>query len=327
MTRRSTAVAHLAVGLDGLNLLGFLAALGALVSLSRIWRDREIRLSWTLVTSGPGAGGWRPLLHIDPVVAQQEIVEALYAHVTNPESLSAFADVDANLRMSRAVFRSKAVSLRHDRRAADLLAALVCEAGTEDEVKPTPFRALSGAGHLNFLSTAQSLSDASRLQKSDIARALFQPWTYENTRLTFRWDPVDYRAYAGRARDPADDPIHPIRTEWGANRLAFEALVMFPMIWSGEAVGVRSNEFRWPLWSPAASVDTIRSLLAHPFLFRDTGANDLASMGVVLVASCQRFTSGQRNAYVNFSPSRIVWSVATFGGSEAHSEAKGGAYP
>ena len=304
----SVAGAHLAVGPDGLNLLGFLAGLGTLVALRRAWPDRTVRLSWTLPRRGLGAGGWRPLLHVQPSVSQEDIVDALYAQVTKAVSLTALGDVDDNLRISKAAFRSKAVSLQHDRTAADLLAALVAEAGAKDDLKPTPFRALTGAGHLKFLKTVRALSDPTRLRRVDIARALFQPWTYENIRLTFRWDPVDYRPFADRAYNPAEDLI---RTEWGANRLAFEALVLFPMVWNGEVVGVRSNEVRWPIWLPPASVETIRSLLAHPVLFLDSRAAELERLGVRLVASCRRFTWGQQNAYVNFTSPRIAWSSAT----------------
>jgi len=302
---------HLAIGPEGLNLLGFLTSLGTLVVLTRAWPERTVRLSWAMPRTGPGAGGWRPVFHVEPPVSESEIVEVVHAQVTDPRALEALEGLERNLRVSGAVLRERATTFwegRGDRRAADLLAALMAHVGSSQEVRPSPLRALTGAGHMHFLDTLRALSDPDRLSKDHVARALFQPWTYEDTRFTFRWDPSDFRPYALRARDPARDPVHPIRTEWGANRLAFEALVLFPMTWSGEAVGFRGQELRWPLWTPPAGADVVRSLLAHPALFephRQEAA--LQALGVAVVASARRFL-GERGAHVYFTPARIVWA-------------------
>lgn len=304
---------HLAVGPDGLNLLGFLASLGALAALTRAWPERAVRLSWTMPRSGPGAGGWRPVFHVEPPATQEEIVDTLYAQITDVHALEVLEGLDRNLRVSGAVLRERAAAFwedRGDRRSADLLAALMADGGSAEEVRVSPLRALTGAGHMHFVDTLRALSDPSRLSRDHVARALFRPWAYEDVRFTFRWDPSDFRPYALRARDPARDPVHPIRTEWGANRLGFEALVLFPMTWSGAAIGFRGRELRWPLWRPPASADVVRSVLAHPALFAPEGEAaglQLRALGVAAVVSARWFR-GERGAHVYFTPARVVWA-------------------
>jgi hypothetical protein len=197
---------------------------------------------------------------------------------------------------------------RANRRAADLVAALLAEkvGDKKEPVARSPLQALRGAGHQDFLETLRKLSAS--VQADHLRRALFEPWTYCDDKLTFRWDPVDYRPYALRARDPGADKIHPIRTEWGANRLAFEALIFFPQVWSRDpkTVGFIGNEeIRWPLWSAPASVSLVRSLLVQGDLLRRDPSR-LSRLGICAVVGARRFLSGK--GYVNFAPARIVWS-------------------
>jgi hypothetical protein len=302
---------HLAVGPDGLNLLGFLTAVGALVVLTRALPDRRVRLSWCVPQAGLGAGAWRPTLHVTPDLAEAEIVRTLHAELTRPDTIAAVQGLEPNLHVSGAVLRERATAFwegRGDRRAADLLTALLGDGGREEEVRRSPLQVLTGAGQMRFLETLEFLCDPEQLQPEHVARALFEPWTYQDTRFTFRWDPVDFRSWALRARNPSGDEIHPVRTEWGANRLGFEALALFPITGSGETVGFRHAELRWPLWRPPAGVDVIRSLLAHPALFRSDGAGDLRPLGVAAVVAARRFSGAKGHRY--FTAGRIAWGDA-----------------
>lgn len=303
---------HVAVGPDGTNLLGFLAAVGSLSLLSAAWPQRSVRLGWTMPPAGPGAGHWCPVLHMEPAVSRGQLVAALTKAVQTLEGLKALDGLDDNLRITRQELRqaqrTARSGARQDRRAADLLAALSIESQghSKDEVDRSPLQALTGAGHQDFLKTLRELSK--QIGEEHIHRALFQPWSYEDQQLTFRWDPADFRPYALRARNPSKDRVHPIRTEWGANRLAFEALALFCMVWGREpgCVGFRGEELRWPLWWDPVTLPVVRSLLSHPALFEDTPSR-LAGLGVCAVVSSRKFTSGK--GYVNFGPSRLVWTA------------------
>src|SRR5436309_11441770 len=62
---------HVALGPEGGNLLGFLASVGTLVTLTRAWPDRNIRMSWEQ------RGGWRPVWHVNGSSTDEDVIVAL----------------------------------------------------------------------------------------------------------------------------------------------------------------------------------------------------------------------------------------------------------
>jgi hypothetical protein len=72
----------------------------------------------------------------------------------------------------------------------------------------------------------------------------------------------------------------------GANRLAIEALPLFP---TGGA------EVWWPIWTDALELDTVASLLA--------AGKEPERPGVAQVYKSERFTEGK---YRNFSPAKAM---------------------
>jgi hypothetical protein len=102
-----------------------------------------------------------------------------------------------------------------------------------------------------------------------------------------------------RAVDPSGDPIKTMR---GANRLAIEALPLFPT--APQARRIRTTAFReidgeteiwWPIWTEALELATVASLLA--------AGTDHSRPGVAQVFRAKRFTEGK---YRNFTPSRAT---------------------
>ena len=93
--------------------------------------------------------------------------------------------------------------------------------------------------------------------------------------LSLRWDLLDEtRRYALQAVDPTNTRQNPIVTVRGANRMAIEALPLFPIMPS--AHGSRTTGFTridnvqvwtWPIWSRPIDMNVVRSLVAHPLLF------------------------------------------------------------
>lgn len=102
---------------------------------------------------------------------------------------------------------------------------------------------------------------------------------------------------------------------WGANRLALEALPLFPAHPKGKQLrttGFRErrpwDEFTWPLWGTPVTLDTIRSLVALREL-QDDNLNRpmLRAMGIEEVFRVQRVRIGMRaNFKVSFRPARAV---------------------
>jgi hypothetical protein len=293
-------------GLDGSNPLGFLAALGTLRTLDRQWPDRRPRLGWTA-----NAGRWTPELTLSTVTVETEVVTALRDALAGSLEHGAFTFAE-NLKVPAATFAAFARAAGRqarqggDRQPAEFAAAFACEAVTGDDgtVHDTGFRTMSGAGHQHFLAF---MADLVRGTTADhLHAALFAPWRYDERKLSLRWDPLDDRRYALRWQDPSQDVIRTVR---GANRLALEALPLFPVAPVGhglETTGFgrphgRGAHWTWPIWSTPIPADTCRSLLALEELQATRpDRSRLQAIGIVEVLRSERITVGK---FRNFTPS------------------------
>jgi len=308
-------------GLDGGNPLGFLAAIGTLRTASVAGTEGKPTLHWE-----QSEGGWRPLIRLPEAAEEAEWLESLNRVLQSMEDHPAFALAD-NLNLPVESFRRAASEAQRkasaaDRRYADFLAAFGNEA-TEAElngkktgiIADTAFRTMSGSGHQHFLGTMRTFARDTQIEH--LHKALFQPWIYDDPleKHTMRWDPIDDVRYALRWRNPSGDPSRKSEgSVWGANRLAIEALPMFPTAPVGgrlETTGFQHKRregvfWSWPIWSTPLTVDPLRSLLAlREFSAlgdtRSTGTkedersvrNRLHAMGVEEVMRCQRITQGK----------------------------------
>ena len=304
---------HMAVGPDGGNLLGFLSALGAFATLDQAWPERSVQMSWI-----QHRGAWHPVLHVVPDADEEAIVDALWSRLSMHPNPPGMDKLGEDLNVPPAVFsdfaREAALAAQPlNRRAADFAVAYGCEVTVDNgRIQDTALRTMSGAGHQHFLG---SMAELGRLTtRTDVFTALFQPWEYSDERPSMRWDPVDDRRYAYRADDPAKSRTYPIRTVRGANRLAVEALPLFPTAPNGRRLvttgftrieptsrGERTRWLiRWPIWRPALSLPVVRSLLTHPdIVVRELAVEKLRVMGVAEVFEAERLTEGQ---FRNFTP-------------------------
>jgi len=298
-------------GLHGENWLAFLAALGTLRVLTENESEASVRMRWV------DRGLWRPVIHHSRLRTADTLVEEIAQRVCGEGSINDAWSIGDDLTLDRADFRkcmqaegAKATPER--RSAADFLAAFgsdVFGSGTKKEqISDTEFRTMSGAGHQHFLGFMKELARVTT--SSDIRRALLQEWDYTDGRPSMRWDPTDYRPHALRSNDPSKDPI---RTMRGANRLAVEALPLFPTVASGRRVRTlgfqernRETEITWPIWTDAIDVATVFSLLAIEELQQVDPAESAVSLtrrGIAQVYRARRFTDGK---YRNFSPAKEV---------------------
>lgn len=314
------------VGLDGSNPLAFLAAIGTLRVLDLQLPRANVKLHWKT-----REGAWRPVISCAAVPFDQAtIVETLTEYLASPPQLPLLEEIGPDLTISGARLRhlgmeSLAASL-HDpegelrrRVSADYVVAFGCDAITADndpdsQIEDTAFRTMSGAGHQHFIKFMRDIiaaTDASHLRAS-----LFEPWTYNDSGrgLNLRWDPADDRRYALRWKNPSTDPNTTMR---GANRLAIEALPLFPTAPAQNALqttgftrrrrlGVR---WTWPIWTSSVNIDTCRSILQlaavqPPPPTEDATALDawragLERRGIAAVFQSQRITTGK---FRNFTP-------------------------
>jgi hypothetical protein len=301
-------------GLDGSNLLGFLAALGTFITLSESTEFEDVRLEWTL------SDGWRPRLLTSKPADREAVVAVLASRLSKPEAAQAFeipmasSVLAEDLTIEPADYRahtSKAAT-SNDRRLADFANAFGSESvsASNGYIADTAFRTMSGAGHQHFLGSMREL--VSCTETSHFEAALFSPWKYEDDRPTMRWDPEDDRRYALRWREPSGDKIRTVR---GANRLAIEGLRFFPVVSVGRQAmttgfrgkGASDTVFTWPMWEVPLRPDPVRSLVASAAL-QAAGRSDKGStrmllrrQGVVEIFQSRRLTLGK---YRSFSPAR-----------------------
>jgi hypothetical protein len=293
-------------GLDGSNLLGYLAALGTLRVLTGAKHDVQVRMSWEDI------GWWTPVVHHTVWSTKDELVASLAERLREPSGGNEAWNIGRDLTLKLAEYRALIESARHkadpgNRDLMDYLAAFGSEAYASGpqrgQMSDTEFRTMSGAGHQHFLGFMNEL--AIKTTVNHVRRALFEQWDYADDRPSLRWDPADYRPHALRAEDPSGDPI---RTMQGANRLAVEALPLFPTVPLARClatVGFSREEgetvVRWPIWTDQLDLGSVRSLLAMDL--READSLKLKARGVEQVFQAVRFTEGK---YRNFSPARAL---------------------
>ncbi len=296
-------------GLDGSNPLAFLAALGTLRLATLRWPEREVTLSWTKL------GAWRPVLSGVGVI-DQELCEALLQAPSAPVAL--FQSLGNNIKVPHDDFASFAIAAHEltvfaDRRAGDFAACFASEVCQDDKtgtVQYTNFCFITGSGHQHFLGSAKAL--VAIVTQEHLWDALFGRMAEDQKSNSFRWNPCDASEYALRWKDPSKDGSW---TSWGANRLAFEALPLYPVHPRGrdlETTGFhwanKRSQYSWPIWKASLAVDEVRSLIAFAEIHHPSpDPARLASMGVAQVFRSTRVRIGQgANFKVSFRPARAL---------------------
>ena len=288
-------------GLDGGNLLGFLAALGTFRILSGI---QTARMSWT------EASWWTPVIH--STKSEEDLLTCIGSKLCGAKSINPAWEIAPDLTLPIPAIHSLLIAAADrarltDRTESDFLCAFGADIfgiGPKKEcMSDTEFRTMSGAGHQHFLGFMNEL--ATITNEEDLIRSLFSPWNYQDGRPSLRWDPADFRPHALRAADPSKDPILTMR---GANRLAVEALPLFPTAPAKRrlrTVGFEEQSevgITWPIWTEPLDLDTVKSLLALEEV-QSFNEENLAARGIAQVFRAQRFTEGK---YRNFSPATAL---------------------
>lgn len=297
-------------GLDGSNPLAFLAALGTLRTLTLALPDEQVKMSWEIAD-----GAWRPRVWCSMASDKDAIVCAITKQL--PTKLSSPWTADKKLPFAASSLRSLMneevnACAMSNRVSTDLLAAFGSEVFTDEKgnFANTAFRMVrsgdsAGQGLLHY-----ACKNAEETTIQDIRLSLFDRWVYEDRGSSFRWDPTEDKMYALQAHDPSDDGSLSVV---GANRLALEALPLFPVqptIAGAATTGFacptpRADiEFRWPIWTVPLALSVTRSLLAQARNIEETGVKGRHHMGVPTMFKSRQFKPNKY--YLNFSPAESV---------------------
>lgn len=288
--------------IDGANPLGFLAALGTLRVISVVHPELHSTLSWI-----PSSGSLAPLLNTTKTISKDELPELLSTRLGRecvfPTAITGNPEWQ-KLRISESALREHMIESSADTTqiSCDFWATFFSETASRDGIAlKTRFDFHSGQQKI-----VESISALRRFASpSALRQTLFDGWQYL-PRPSLRWDPLDEkRQYALQANDPAYKPKNPILTDVGANLLALEALVFFPMVpdqygsQGGFDRARYAREWTWPLWRCELTVKTAFSVLHMPL---DENAHRRA--GDLVWFRSRMAESGK--GYRSFSPSRSV---------------------
>ena len=218
---------------------------------------------------------------------------------------------DEEIRQFESDFLSEASST--NRETLDMVASFGSDACIDKSgrISATPFCFITGSGHQFFLDTVRQLC-MDCVTSERIQATLFEPWKYQDEKLSMRWDPLEDRRYALMDRNPTA-ANNRSRTVWMANLLSYRALSLFPSAPMGKHLittgwNYWDSTFFWPMWEQPIDVDTIRSLLQLPELISpDIHRTILNARGIVVVYRSQRITVGKPPLHkINFSPSGSI---------------------
>lgn len=187
---------------------------------------------------------------------------------------------------------------------AEWLAAFASElvCGRDEKIDVTPFD--MSVARQKFLADARKLAAGlgedkpgrnAKPAEESYREALFGPWKYEDDQHSLGWDPSTMKLGAFTYKAPTSMANAGVRA---AVWLAFESLPLFPCF-AGQRGRLQVRGFRhdrrdftlcWPVWRPAISIETLRSLLGWEGLVEDPiPATDLAARGVTAVYRSERF--------------------------------------
>ena len=341
----TTAIHELPLpGLDAQDPLAWLAALGCLLGATSRCRTLGLpapklgfRTTGSLVPTMHG-----PFESVDSLASElmQDLDECAGRSTgSSRDPFLAFSYEDdkggivRDLKPPPEVFRKLAQSLidgstAHDRRTVDWAAATLTDVAVDgSKGAAKPFALHFTAGQQRFLVGALVLLDGAEKDKKpradspsrpvdtgDLCSALAGPWPNDRALKVFSWSPIQDRAYALRALDPANDTkLGTPGADWLALRgvgMLSSAPVEDEIRTSGVQGWWKTGRFSYPVWTTPLDVDAARSLVRHPAICASDDERKSSHIMRTLprgveVLTC-RITRSEQGGYGAFSrPSRI----------------------
>lgn len=292
-------------GLEGINPLGFLAALGIQAAFAS--ESEQPRLWWSDDVAP------RAVVDID-FTTDRIVDQALRTFVQWKDSPTMVPKMEKGdeLKFSSADLRTYLGQARNGDSAGILATALVAEGSLDNQGVSKPTDLYFTAGQQKFLKMAREILE--RASREDLLTGLEGPWKYESKLPSLMWDITDDRDYALSAKDPSTDKK---LTNPGPEALAVLGLSMHPVfagkgrtLTQGCSGSWKAGYYSWPVWSKPASLNAVRSLLAHAY--EPTLANRyrwFRSWGIEKVFRSPIRRSNQ-GGYGTFGPPEVIWQAS-----------------
>lgn len=286
-------------GLDALDPLGYLAALGCLAALTDTAAHAglapprlafELRSPTVAVLEGPfvdlDAALDALVDDLDRIAGRGEAPRDRFVDYAYPDEQGKRV---RDLKPPPEHFRQQSQAWIRDasateRRTLDWASAMLTDVAVDGSgTSAKPFALHFTAGQQRFLTIATELLEGTDakpkpgsagrpLDREDLRATLLGPWPNDRTLKVFSWSPTQDRAYALRAHDPSGDKK--LGTP-GADWLAFRGLALLTSAPVGEQIhtsgvhgGWKSGTFSYPIWPHPLDADAVTSLLRHPALRR-----------------------------------------------------------
>lgn len=295
-------------GVDGTNPLGFLAALGLLRVADAAGRSARLGFvtdgSFNAVLDGVASSSELATLVAADAAASGGFPAWLLSYEkAEKRGSKQVADLKAPPKEFRK-FLARCLErwMRGDEEAADYAASFGTDVAVDGNgnTKPTAFHFT--AANQQFLGTVEAIRAS--LSQEWIDTSLFIGHG-DRPGFNLRWDPGAERNWALMASNPINEGT---RVDAPMEWLAFRGLPVLPSFPRGARIittGVYGRgddmNFTWPLWSPPASLQTVRSALQLDW---SGDQRDRVARGVFAVcrASIRRTSQG----FGNFGPSSVT---------------------
>lgn len=296
------------LGVDGSNPLGFLAALGLLriVPGAKLGFSKDGSCRAFVEGLDKSESGLATLIATDAKAAGDERAPWRFTYTkvaTKKKGPQEVADLKSPPDDFKKFLMSciEAWSTGNDE-AAGYAAAYGTDIAVDGKgnTKPTAFHFT--AANQTFLGAVESIRAS--VTQEWVETSLFKGHGAQSG-SNLRWDPGSERNWALMANNPNDDGT---RVDAPLEWLAFRGLPLFPSFPRAArvittAVFGRGDDmtFAWPLWSPPASLQTVRAVLHFDW----TGeARDRAERGVFAV--CRSAIRRTSQGFGNFGPSSVT---------------------
>lgn len=301
-------------GLSHNNLLAFLTLVGTMKLLDSTRPDWSPRAAWR---------DHLPTIYVDADIKQEQFLDAIL------EGLKEFGNRMGHIKQKNMKIEVEEFAKLQREADPGIVAALGSDGASKMDnkkeiVEYTPLCMILGSGHQYFLERLRNATHVKEDQQviQEVKDALFSEWYSDSNsadksdkKITFRWDPQEYRPHAYRNKDPSGDAVMPVN---GANRLAAVGFTVYDCVPTKHGLCTASHRVPekkkvqmekesdaskeaifWPIWNMRLSLASVLALMHYPYVEQiadmknDKAHQKLDAYGVECIMGAEMFWEGK----------------------------------